>query len=361
MTNQTCILIPAYCPTEKIVQYVHDLNSQGITDILVVNDGSSNAYDPIFLKLEKLSFCEIIGYPENKGKGAALKYGYSHILETKPNITGVITVDCDGQHTVNDVLKINNTLCSNTNTLILGVRNFNVSSNGEKIPFRSKLGNSFSSFIFYLLYHRHLSDTQTGLRGFSSSLLPFMTRIKGSRYEYETQVLIDCVKENIPFQEIPISTIYEDNNSCSHFHPIKDSFRIICTMFQGFFLFISSSLLSSVIDILCAWFLLDLLRFAIKDSNLLRIMLATVIARIISMSFNYLLNKKIVFKDNTSHSSTMIRYIFLCIIVMLLSSIFVYLTSHYLYWNEKIAKIIGDSLLFFFSYYAQKGWVFHHE
>ena len=186
-----------------------------------------------------------------------------------------------------------------------------------------------------------------------------MCNIKGNRYEYETQVLIDCTKENIPFYEVPISTIYENNNSGSHFHPIKDSFRIINTMLLGFFMFIASSLISALVDTLCAWILLDLLKPVLNNSDLLRITIATICARLISMSVNYTMNKNMVFKSNTSSRKTFIRYIILCIIVMLLSSIFVYLANRYLYWNEKFAKIIVDCLLFFFSYQIQKGWVFH--
>lgn len=359
MTNQFCILIPAYCPSKDMINYVDELIRKGEKDILVVNDGSGKVYEAIFRELSKYPNCEVIGYDTNKGKGAALKFGLQHIINTRHELTGVVTADCDGQHTVKDVQQIIQAIKEHQKELILGVRNFNASSNGEKIPTRSKLGNKFSSAIFYLLYHRYLQDTQTGLRGFSTGLLPLMCSIKGNRYEYETQVLIDCAKNNIPFYEVPISTIYENNNSGSHFHPIKDSFRIIQTMLLGFFMFIASSLISALVDTLCAWVLLDLLKPVLSDSDLLRITLATICARLISMSVNYTMNKNMVFKSNESTQQTMIRYIVLCIVVMLLSSIFVYLSSRYLYWNEKVAKIIIDCLLFFFSYKMQKGWVFH--
>ncbi len=358
--SEMCILIPAYCPTENILQYVKELNEKGLQNILVVNDGSDSTYDLIFQKIEKETNCEVIGYKKNRGKGEALKFGFSYLLDNKPQIDGVITVDCDGQHRVNDVLKVYKALEEHRDGIILGVRDFSKTDNGENVPFRSKLGNLCSSGIFYLLYHRHLSDTQTGLRGFSRKYLAFMNSVDGERYEYETQELIDCVRENIPFYEVPISTIYEENNSGSHFHPIKDSISIICTMFHGLFMFAGSSIISSVVDITLSWLLLDSLRFVIEE-DLIRISLATMLARLISMFINYSLNRRLVFKDNQDNYRTAVKYVFLCTIVMILSSLFVYLTSHYLFWNEKIAKIIGDCLLFFFSYHMQKGWIFNHE
>ncbi len=360
MIEEMCVLIPAYCPNEKIFQYVKELNGKGLKNVLIVNDGSSSMYDPIFQRVEREANCEVIGYKENKGKGAALKFGFNYLLENKPSIEGVITADCDGQHTVDDVLKVLSAIDQHSDGLVLGVRNFSKTENGEEVPFRSRFGNIFSSGIFYLLYHRHLSDTQTGLRGFSSKYLPFLNKVDGDRYEYETQELIECVRKNIPFYEVRISTIYEENNSGSHFHPIKDSISIICTMFHGLFLFAGSSMISSVVDILLAWLFLDLFKMIIQE-DLYRITLATILARLVSMDMNYILNKKVVFKDHSNHFETIIRYIFLCVIVMILSSLFVYLTSHYLFWNEKLAKIIGDCLLFFFSYRMQKGWIFNHE
>ena len=355
MFDKACVLIPAYCPTDKMIDYIDELCTKGIKSILIVNDGSNDEYNHVFETLNKNHVCHVIGYSQNKGKGYALKYGYNYILNKRNNNQYIVTADCDGQHTIDDVVNVIDALEKNPNDLILGVRDFSDNS----VPFKSLFGNRFSSVIFYLLFHKYISDTQTGLRGFSSKYLPFMRNIKGDRYEYETNVLISCVEDNVAIKEIPISTVYEDNNSGTHFRPFVDSLKIMGTMFRGFMMFMGSSLICSFVDILFAFILLDFFKHIIS-SDLLRISTATIFARLISMFLNYSLNKRIVFNKGNKNN-TLYKYILLCLLIMALSSIFVYLVSNLLYLDEKLAKVIGDSLLFLLSYKLQKEWVFKNE
>lgn len=89
-----------------------------------------------------------------------------------------------------------------------------------------------------------VSDTQTGMRAFSSKLLEFMVNIPGERYEYEMNVLVACAKEGISIIELPIQTIYHDKgNSCSHFRKVRDSIRIYGQLFKFSFVSFSSFLL----------------------------------------------------------------------------------------------------------------------
>lgn len=63
-------------------------------------------YSSVFDRLRRLEGCEVIGYPVNRGKGGAMKYGFAHIRSTRPQCQVVVTVDCDGQHTAQDVLRV---------------------------------------------------------------------------------------------------------------------------------------------------------------------------------------------------------------------------------------------------------------
>ena len=46
--NQLCVLIPSLEPDERLPKYVDSLIDAGFGLILIVNDGSSEEYDPIF-------------------------------------------------------------------------------------------------------------------------------------------------------------------------------------------------------------------------------------------------------------------------------------------------------------------------
>ena len=121
------------------------------------------------------------------GKGRALKDGLKYFLnlENKDDFVGIITADCDGQHLIKDINKLYNEMQNTDKALFLGTRNFSE----DKIPPKSKFGNRVTSNIFKLLYGTRISDTQTGLRGISSSLIEAFSNVSGERYEYETNIL----------------------------------------------------------------------------------------------------------------------------------------------------------------------------
>ena len=207
------IIIPSLNPNNKLLKLVGDLISNGFDDIIVINDGSSKKYNYIFNKLP--NNIKIIKHETNLGKGASLKDAIKIIKDSD----AFITVDADGQHRIEDIIKIRETL--KDNDIVLGVRNFNL----KKVPFRSKFGNKFSSLIFKIRTGITLKDTQTGLRGINIKYKELSLNTDGNRYEYEMNFLYNLAKNNIKFKSIPIKTIYEEDNE-SHFNVIRDSILI---------------------------------------------------------------------------------------------------------------------------------------
>lgn len=350
--SDTIILIPSLEPDERLLTYVQQLRDYGLIDIVIVDDGSGEKYRPIFRELQE-NGCVLLHHTENRGKGEALKTGFKYIEQHYPEVSSVVTADSDGQHAAEDVYRLAEEARRHPDALVLGVRNF---SEGG-IPPKSLLGNRITSIFFAMLYGKRLSDTQTGLRAFSSRLLTIMQGVRGSRFEYELQMLISCIQSGIPIHTLPIQVIYENGNAGTHFKAIRDSARVMNVLFSNFLRFISSSVASAVVDLGIAWFLIDFLRPFLGGQDYLRILLATVIARIISIMVNYLLNKNFVFKKENSQG-TLWRYLALCALVILLSSTGVYLVHTYLFIDEKIAKFVCDALLFLLSFQMQRRWVF---
>lgn len=223
------VIIPSLNPGKDLVSYVSDLIRLGFTSVIVVNDGSGEECSQIFDKLSKMKECKILIHSANMGKGTALKTGYRYVREHLTDLKGIVTVDADGQHDVEDVKKLAGCLLAGSGGLYLGCRDFKRKS----LPVKSVLGNRSVSFLFFFLYGTWLSDTQTGLRAFDTSLLDRMLKIPGSRFEYEMQVLIHCVKMGIPVRTIEIRTIYENNNKGSHYKWLSDSGRIIKILLQN--------------------------------------------------------------------------------------------------------------------------------
>ena len=199
---KTIVIIPSYEPEEKLIILTQQLIAKDL-EVVVVDDGSGEDYLPIFTKLTGAT---VLTHLENKGKGEALKTAYRYIRETHAHEEmAIVTADSDGQHSPEDIVRIATRASLENDSLVLGVRNFDSSH----VPLRSRLGNKITLKIFELTSGTKISDTQTGLRGFSSTHLEKMLEISGSRFEYEMNVLMMWTKEKRHFCELDIQTIYE--------------------------------------------------------------------------------------------------------------------------------------------------------
>ena len=215
--NDAYILIPAYRPDHLLIELLAELKKQDF-DIVVVNDGSGDKYDDIFKEAEK--FAVVLKQNINRGKGAALRFGFSYVNLHPNNHNYVITCDADGQHAVKDIIKINDKL-HETNNVVLGSRRFD-----KSVPKRSRNGNFMSRLCRTLITKEYVPDDQCGLRGFPIKDIFNITTLPGDHYEYEMNVICNLQIKRLKFEEVPIETIYLDGNKSSHFKPNLDTFRI---------------------------------------------------------------------------------------------------------------------------------------
>ena len=218
--KELIIVIPAYEPDHLLPELIDKLNEYFHGHkMIVVNDGSKNK-EELFKKVENKDNVILLNHEVNMGKGAALKTAFNYIRELKDSYI-IVTADSDGQHKPEDIYRVYNFYKKYNNGLVLGSRKFD----GD-IPKRSAFGNNCARFLLQLCNGIRLNDTQTGLRAFGSDLIPFLLQIKGNRYEYEMDMLSLAKQRSIPIHEIAIETIYINNNSGSHFRPVRDFSRI---------------------------------------------------------------------------------------------------------------------------------------
>ena len=345
------VMIPSLNPDQSLIEYVEALAKEDFMQIIVINDGSSAKFHKKFARIGKIDKCRVLTHKVNQGKGRALKTGIAFVMKHFPKCDGIVTVDADGQHKLNDVLHIAQAVMENSNRVILGSRDFHA----PNIPPRSAYGNRLTSHVFALFFGQKLMDTQTGLRGIPAALLPVMLEIDGERYEYEMNMLIECRQRKIELYEIPIETVYIDENDSSHFRPVVDSVKIywlICRRFLTYFL---SSAVSMVVDLL---FFTIFAKLVLPGDFVYRIQLATVVARVVSCTVNFTINKKIVFRKEGSLGTTAVKYFVLAVAVMLISANAVNWLYGLLHWPELLIKIIVDCTLFVFNYVIQKKLLF---
>ena len=354
--SDVAILIPSFEPDENLERLVKELVVEKFKQIVVVDDGCGEAYQPIFSRLSKVSGVSVIYHDKNKGKGRALKTGFAYLLDNFKDLKGIVTCDADGQHLVKDIVKVATTLHyllkENRNSIVLGSRDFFA----KDVPPKSRFGNLLTSGIFFLLYGRKLSDTQTGLRGIPVSFAKSCLSISGERFDYEIKMLIDAVRQGVPIVEKNISTVYINSNRATHFRAVIDSIRIYKIILEEFFRFGISGLLSSVFDILLFAFLSKFVFVSLSVVDC--VLFSTFIARVCSSLFNYTINRCFAFKSTQNVKKSLVKYYLLCLCQMLLSWLLVVGLFEVLHFDTTLLKIFVDGVLFFVSFQIQKHWVF---
>ena len=336
------IIVPTLNPnTDLLDNFLRELKKE-FKNILVYDDGCRDEYKGYFEKLEKDGVVVLHHYI-NLGKGRAMKDAFNYILNKYPDIKGVVTADSDGQHGVKDIINCAKKVLENQDALILGCRDFDQ----KHVPARNRFGNKMTRRVLKLFVGVGVSDTQTGLRGLSREvMIKFMTT-SGDRFEYETNQLIDTISKEVPIIEVPIETIYINGNTESHFNPIKDSLAI----YKLFIKYIFASVSSFIIDIL----LFAMFSKIIKCNGY--ILISTIIARIISSTYNYFVNANMVFKKK--NKSSFIKYALLVIIQMFVSGFGVtYFAGLFNKTSEVLIKIIVDIVIFIANFVIQREFIF---
>lgn len=345
------IIIPAYEPDEKLLELLEKLKEYSLENIVIVNDGSGEKYKSFFQTAKMKYNCVILEHGENKGKGRALKTAFEYCLENDSDLVGCITADSDGQHTPEDIERCMNALVEHVDMLILGTRDFD----GENIPAKSRFGNKLTRCICKYLCGLSIADTQTGLRGIPKEFMQKLLSVEGERFEFETNMLIES-KDKYPIYEVKIETVYDSKeNHSTHFDPIKDSIKIYKIFGKIFFRFIMSSLSSCVLDIALFSVFIFLLKNRIGEYYIL---VSTIIARVFSATYNYLINYKMVFSSKQKHGRSAGRYILLATVQMLASGILVSACSKVQVIPEVFWKIVIDTILFLISFIVQRELVF---
>lgn len=222
-SKKTVIMIPSYEPDPRLVALAKFF-SENEFDVLVINDGSNESFNEIFEEAKK--YAQVEGYRINRGKGEAMKYGYTIIKEDYPDAEFIITCDGDGQHSPRDVERIYQKL-RETKELVFGVRLF-----GKETPARSRFGNDVSKLIRSTLTKQYMADDQCGLRGFPIRYLPDLIALEGSRYEYEMNQIVVFQLKHYRIIQLPIEVIYEVGNPTSHFKVFRDTGRIHHAIFK---------------------------------------------------------------------------------------------------------------------------------
>lgn len=217
MSALRCVVImPTYNNAGTIAKVISDIK-EFTTDVIVVNDGSTDDTNKILASIEGI---KVIDYANNKGKGYALKLGLKKAY--KWGYRYAITIDSDGQHYADDIPAFIEKIEEKPDSLLIGARNLTA----ENMPSKNTFANRFSNFWYKVETGQVLLDTQSGFRLYPLEKLQkiyFITR----RYEFEVEIIVRAAWRGVNVENIPIKVYYPPiEERVSHFRPLQDFTRI---------------------------------------------------------------------------------------------------------------------------------------
>ncbi|MCM1040962.1 MAG: glycosyltransferase family 2 protein [Bacteroides sp.] len=211
------VVIPVFNHAARVGAVINGVIPYGL-DVFVVDDGSVDDVRSVLAGYgNRIVVCS---YPENRGKGYALRQGF--MLAQKAGCDHVLTIDADGQHRPEDIPLLLREMQHFPEALILGSRSFT----HKNMPSRNTFANCFSNFWFWVQTGKKIPDTQTGFRIYPlwpMNGMKFFT----SRYETELEMLVRLAWKGVGIVPVEVQVHYfSKRERVSHFRPFLDFLRI---------------------------------------------------------------------------------------------------------------------------------------
>lgn len=316
MNDLKIALVTVFEPDANLVNFLKNLKQVGF-EVLVINDGSQETFNEIFSEAEKL--VRIIKHEFNRGIGASIKTGLEYIKKNCQGNYVVVTMNYNKNYEIEDIKSVCNEAKNNPNAFILGSKR-----RDKDTSLTNKLGHEAMRFAYQHKTGVDIYDTNAGLRGFSNYLTDFLLNIKGSRKDYELNVLLKCAEQKIEIREIALKSgeIIETKKKELQITPEKEIFKF--AMLSPFGLGID--------------FVLFLVLFLFSKQATVSL----IFAKIVSSIVDYSRDKTHIYKIEPNASKvTKLYFLFVFLIILVDCLLFGFLST---FFNLPVvfAKIIGE-------------------
>lgn len=197
LKSGTYILIAAYLEGPSIYSVISDIRKNGYSNIIVVDDGST---DNTYSELLRTEGVIVTKHIINRGKGAAVRTGVEIAKLQHAEI--VVTMDGDGQHNPENIDALVKKV-SHGNDVALGTRAEDIAN----MPLIKRIANFLGNIFSTLLYGIKVSDSQCGFRAYSEKAI-HLIHTTTDRYGYDSEVLREIKRHKLTYAEVPVDAIY---------------------------------------------------------------------------------------------------------------------------------------------------------
>jgi glycosyltransferase involved in cell wall biosynthesis len=190
------IVIPVYNHSTTLLGVVNGVLAAN-DDVMIIDDGSTDKSADTLTGLN----VHLINHEKNLGKGAAIKT--AALAARKLGMTHIVTIDANGRYDPADFHLFTGALKENTDSIIVGRRNF---QKGE-VPILYRFSRRLANFWFQVQTGKSLGDVRCTFRAYPLAVLENLT-LRTRRNSFEVEVLTKAAWAGVNLNEVNISAYF---------------------------------------------------------------------------------------------------------------------------------------------------------
>lgn len=192
------------------------------TELVVVDDGSTDATHSILSASKWPPELQVLRHPTNRGKGAAVKTAAAH---ARGEYTAIL--DADLEYDPADLGRLLEPLLSGRAEAVFGTREFEShTSYGAWYV----LGNKTVTMTANLLYNSWISDLMTGLKAMRTERLNSLP-LRERGFAIEAEITARILRSGVRIHEVPITYTARSREEGKKLHAV-DAARVLATLLR---------------------------------------------------------------------------------------------------------------------------------
>ena len=200
------IIIPVYNEEKTIRNILLNLPKNDSIEIIVIDDHSTDNSIREIEKIQKSQNLKLIKHNNNKGYGGAIITGMKFARGKV-----IVTMDSDGQHSPDDILRLIKPIFEHHVDNSIGSRYLGTCY--YKLPLSTRFGEVLIEKLVHIWFGIKIVNNQNGFRAYDRKMLHIFDNIRFLGYAFCTEQIVKAKLNGYRIKEYPIKVYNREHGS----------------------------------------------------------------------------------------------------------------------------------------------------